>query len=262
MTPMISKRLLAGLAAVIPLSLLGASGVGVCQDDVANTIRESGGSVMKIAQDTDDLEVTFHLSDKEIGDDQLTPLEKLDNVVWLNLANTKVTNAGLEHVAKLKKLEKLHLERTSIGDDGLAHLKGLENLAYLNLYGTQVTDAGLEHLTPLKNLRRLYLWQTKVTPDGAASLQAALPELKISLGTELQEATAPEASSDASAAEVKPDDAKKDAAASPDSKPAETKPAESKPAEPKPGESKPAESNPAESKPTDKPEKKSDGDGG
>ena len=37
----------------------------------------------------------------------------------------------------------------------------------------------------LKNLKKLYLWQTKVTNDGVKQLEAALPDLKIIRGVDL-----------------------------------------------------------------------------
>jgi Leucine-rich repeat (LRR) protein len=62
----------------------------------------------------------------------------------------------------LRQLQKLDLYDTGITDAGLEHLKGLRQLQELNLSGTAVTDAGLEHLKGLKQLRMLDLSFTKV----------------------------------------------------------------------------------------------------
>ena len=107
-------------------------------------------------------------------------------MVWLNLRGTKVTDAGLAHLANIKSLTQLHLERTAVTDAGLAHLSGLENLEYLNLYGTQITDAGLAHLQNLKKLKKLYVWQTGVTKAGAEQLTASIPELYINRGADAE----------------------------------------------------------------------------
>ncbi|HRQ90957.1 MAG TPA: ribonuclease inhibitor, partial [Bacteroidia bacterium] len=77
---------------------------------------------------------------------------------------------------------RLHLENTGITDAGLDALKGLERLEYLNLYGTQVSDAGLQKLAGLKNLKKLFVWQTKATDAGAAKLAAAIPGIDINTG--------------------------------------------------------------------------------
>lgn len=149
-------------------------------------IEKLGGSVRKIAMNTEDKEASFHLAGKEIGDAGLVHLKELSNLVWLNLANTKVTDDGLAELSGIQSLTRLHLENTGITDAGLAHLAGLENLEYLNLYGTKVTDAGLDHLAGLKKLKKLYLWQTEVTKDGAEKLSQAIPDLYINRGADAE----------------------------------------------------------------------------
>lgn len=141
-------------------------------------VQAAGGQVLRIAANSMDHEASFHLSSKPITDECLEPLNSIPNLVWLNLANTKITNDGLKHLSKLP-LTKLHLEKTQIGDDGLNYLKELSNLEYLNLYATHVTDAGLEQLTGLKHLKRLYVWQSGVTDEGIRKLNESLPDLQI-----------------------------------------------------------------------------------
>ncbi len=166
---------------------------------VVKSIEKLGGSVRRIAQNEDAIEVDFHLgrnhkglrqfetsSDQTVAppslDDELRILKELNNVVSLHLGSTDVTNKGLSHVADLNSLQRLHLEKTSITDLGLAHLKGLKNLSYLNLYQTAVSDEGLKHLEGLKNLKQLFLWQSKVTPNGVNLLREVLPSVLIEQG--------------------------------------------------------------------------------
>ena len=155
------------------------------QEEAVAAIEAAGGRVMKIAANTDDQEVQFYLSDKDVTDDTLKYVPKIANVVWLNLRGTKITDAGLESLKSLDRLTRLHLEKTGISDAGLPYLAGLVNLQYLNLYGTKVSDAGLEHLKGLKKLQKLYLWQTQVTEEGVKKLKEALPDTEIVLGTEV-----------------------------------------------------------------------------
>jgi uncharacterized membrane protein len=108
------------------------------------------------------------------GDAELAKLGPLGpNLRWLDLAGTKVTDAGLAQLTVFPNLARLHLERTPITDAGLASLAGLANLEYLDLYGTAITDAGLEPLNGLPRLKQLYLWQTKVTPEAAKAFAEA-----------------------------------------------------------------------------------------
>ncbi len=166
------------------LCLIGFSASADDKDALA-AIEKLGGAVRGVAQDTDTLEIDFHLRGDALTDSGLVHLAGLKNVVTLHLAGTEVTDAGLAHLKGLSSLRRLHLEKTVVGDAGLAHLKALGNLEYLNLYGTKITDKGLEHLVGLKKLRRIYLWQTKVTDEGVEKLEKALPDLDINTGADL-----------------------------------------------------------------------------
>ena len=118
----------------------------------------------------------------------LRPLAQ--QVAWVDLADTRVSDSTLALLGTLPHLTRLHLENTLVTDAGLAHLKGLHYLEYLNLYNTRVSDAGLRSLDSLSRLRALYLWGTQVTPEGAASLKRVLPKVLISLGGSLPAAAA------------------------------------------------------------------------
>ncbi len=57
-----------------------------------------------------------------------------------------VTDEGLSHVAKLKKLESLSLHGAKITDEGLQRLAVLPELKWLDLQGCGVTEGGLKRL--------------------------------------------------------------------------------------------------------------------
>ena len=142
-----------------------------------------GALAMPLARDTNLLNVDFRAVAPNIGDSHLVHLKPVaQQIAWLNLAGTQITNDGLAALEDLPHLRMLHLEKTAVSDAGLAHLKKCRDLTYLNLYDTKITDAGLAHLKGLTKLEKLYLWQTQVTPDGVKALQAALPGVRIDTG--------------------------------------------------------------------------------
>jgi hypothetical protein len=150
-------------------------------------IRARGAHAAPIAQDETQVEVNLSLAREPMGDADLALLDGMQaHLVWLNLARTAVSDAGLERLGSFGQLKRLHLERTPITDAGLAHLAGLEQLEYLNLYATAVSDAGLLHLRGLRGLRRLFVWRTAVTEDGIEALRAALPQLEVIGAAELE----------------------------------------------------------------------------
>jgi len=115
----------------------------------------------------------------------------------LYLTGTQDTDALLEHVGGLTRLQgasqehldnsylglgqlrALYLDSSDVTDAELEHLKGLTNLRILGLSGTQITDDGLEHLQGLADLRTLWLHETHVTDEGVKELQQALPNCEI-----------------------------------------------------------------------------------
>ena len=106
------------------------------------------------------------------------PVEVL-NVAEVDLGDTKITDAGLEHLRELPQLQSLNLSDTKITDAGLKHLQGLGNIRTLNLRSTAVTDAGLKHLQKLAKLSFLRLDDANVTDEGVKELQQALPNCGI-----------------------------------------------------------------------------------
>src|SRR5215208_893756 len=64
----------------------------------------------------------------------------------VDLHGTKVTDAELAFLKKLKNLRTLDLRLTQVGDDGVAHLKNLTSLRTLNLFRTNLSDRGLKSL--------------------------------------------------------------------------------------------------------------------
>ena len=93
-----------------------------------------------------------------------------DNLRYLRLNGTQVTNAGLKELAPLKNLTRLYLGFTLVSDTGLKELAPLTKLTYLDISLTQVTDAGMKELAPLKNLTNLALGSTQVTDIGVKEI--------------------------------------------------------------------------------------------
>ncbi|WP_040006621.1 c-type cytochrome domain-containing protein [Fibrisoma limi] len=169
-------------------------------------LKQTGLLVLPLSKEQHQLEVSA-VNAKTFSDAQAALLPKLSQqIVWLKLGETAVTDATLAQVAKLKNLQKLHLEQTKVTDAGLKQLKGLPNLEYLNLYGTAITDAGLKELAELKSLKTVYLWQTNVTETALAELKKSLPNVEF-VGGISEQAVAE--FTKAGATEAQPDDPKK-----------------------------------------------------
>src|SRR5262249_51612789 len=137
------------LTLVLPL-LIGAaltSGPGLCaqehpldEEQAIAQIKRLKGQVKRDLNNPDKPAVSLDLHGTRISDADLEILRSLTKLQSLNLYNTNVTDAGLVHLQGLTSLSTLYLNYTSITDAGLAHLTGLPHLQQLGLYHTQVTD--------------------------------------------------------------------------------------------------------------------------
>lgn len=109
-------------------------------------------------------------------------VRRLPELRDIDIGQTQVTDAGLQHLHGLKDLEIVRLYKANISDDGLARLKGLDKLTLLILSGaTGITDVGLVHIKDMKSLRFVFVDGTSVTQQGIDDLKAVMPRLEIGL---------------------------------------------------------------------------------
>jgi hypothetical protein len=117
----------------------------------------------------------------DITDPSLSPLENISTLRFLLLAQTKVTDAGLEHLSGFSGLKFISLS-SPITDKGIARLTPLKKLVGLDLTGTKLTDKGLATLKAFPELQTLVVSNTKVTDAGAKTIASlkSLMQLDIS----------------------------------------------------------------------------------
>lgn len=122
------------------------------------------------------------LEGPKVTDAILRPLKTLPGLRHLELRDTRVTHAGLQYLQDLHQLEGFYarqdlLAPPEISDAGLRHLAGLKRLEHLQLSSPQMTDRGLEHLSGLTGLLELNLSRTKITSEGVKCI-ASLRQLR------------------------------------------------------------------------------------
>jgi hypothetical protein len=115
-----------------------------------------------------------------VTDEMLQALRPLPRLRELNLHSKTLDDRQLiQFVICHKNLWLLQLANTAISDVGVERLGGLTELEWMDLSATHVTDAGLDHLHSLKKMRWLVLVLTDVTPEGVGRLRTALPKATI-----------------------------------------------------------------------------------
>lgn len=107
--------------------------------------------------------VALNLQGVDLTDAGLQSVGKLKKLQKLSVCDTLVSEKGLVVLQKLPLLEKLNLSRMKL-DEGVAeHLKGLKNLRLLDLTGTQLKDATVNKLPKFEQLKVLILRRNNVT---------------------------------------------------------------------------------------------------
>jgi mono/diheme cytochrome c family protein len=96
-------------------------------------------------------------------------LKVKDNIIELNLANTKVTDQDLSVISQLSNLEKLILNSTEVKD--LSGIKNLKNLQQLSIMDTKLASSSVASILALPMLKSLYA-------SGATLSSADLEKIK------------------------------------------------------------------------------------
>ena len=147
--------------------------------NVVSELRKLNLIVSPVSKDQNIVEVSA-VNAPGFSDQQAALLQKLsDQLVWLKVGGTAITDKALQDISSLKHLNKLYLEYTGVTDEGIAQLGNLPALEYLNLIGTKVSDAGIAQLAGLKGLKSIYLWQSGVSDSGIAELRRQRPDIHV-----------------------------------------------------------------------------------
>ena len=151
-------------------------------EQAIENLKKAGLIVNTLSQDQNLLEISA-VNLPSFGDKQMELLQPLaQQITWLKLGGTAITDAALPQIAKFPNLSKLHLEHTAITDKGLAALKPLPYLGYINIVNTKVGDAGLKAIADMKALRSVYVWQSAVTDSAVSQIGRQRPNLLVMNG--------------------------------------------------------------------------------
>ena len=136
-------------------------------------ITDAGLIRLKEMKSLESLKLPSNVTDRGLA--YLAGFDKL-RCLHVGIGGGKITDAGLNHVAKLHRLEELSISGKDITDAGMSQIAKLTNLKFLKLWTEQLTNAGLAKLTALKSLEKLYIYRASVSTSGLAQLNE-LPNL-------------------------------------------------------------------------------------
>ena len=149
-----------------PKSFVERVQIGTVDERIFSKLESLGWKVRALSVDNNFLEVSPIPSNSLPKPDLEELLQIKENVTWLNLGKSNLSDADIGQIGQFINLSRLRLENNSISDVGLKSLSGLKNLESLNLYNNPLTDAGLEYFDQFPALKRIYLWKTGITLEG------------------------------------------------------------------------------------------------
>lgn len=112
------------------------------------------------------------LSDTQITDSELRWISQLGALEELDLSRTEITGVGLKFCTNHRVLDVLNLANSDVKDQFLGFIP--RSVRHLNLSGTQVTDSGIQHLVQLREVEGINLERTRVTQKGVDLLRSKL----------------------------------------------------------------------------------------
>jgi uncharacterized membrane protein len=171
-----------GLAGSAPAA---AAPVAVRADpQIVAALFDAGFLARPVSQTDPRLIVSVHSPGATLTADRLAALgPAAGEIVELDLHGSGLEDATLAGFERFTQLTKLRLSDNRLTDDGLESLARLPKLESLNLYANSgITDAGLRALARSAALKRLYLWETGVSEAGVAELEQLRPDLAVQMG--------------------------------------------------------------------------------
>ncbi|MFN5421838.1 MAG: DUF2231 domain-containing protein [bacterium] len=149
---------------------------------LVNNLKKIGLVVKPLAAGTNALEINA-VNFSSFGDKDVVQLSGVaENILWLHLADTKITDASAKQIAACKYLTRLDLRGTSLGRTALAEFTALKELNYLNMVGTALDDEALAQFVPPASLTHFYCWNTKVTKAALEQFRSKYPKVVLNEG--------------------------------------------------------------------------------
>ncbi len=145
-------------------------------------LQKINAAVVPLANGTHFLELNM-VNTPSFGDKDAPLLQKIaPQVMWLVLADTKITDAGLEALKSCTNITRLNLKNTGITNASISPIGEFKKLEYLNIVGTQINDEGLLALIPSASLKKIFCWQSGITANGVMAFQKKYPNIEVDLG--------------------------------------------------------------------------------
>lgn len=141
-----------------------------------------GLSLMHLAHDVKEID----LSGTQLADRHMHMLaERGEEITWLDLSDTELTDVGIIQLREFTKLHTLRLTNCQITDESMAIIVRFSKLQELSLWGTQISDEGLMEIGRLSGLTLLELGETDIGDRALGKINSIRTLQSLGLGSTL-----------------------------------------------------------------------------
>ncbi len=135
-------------------------------------------TVEPIATNEPALKADFYLSSRFDKKNLEALLDVKEQLIYLNLSGTPLTDTDASLLSQFVNLEKLLLSQTRITGKALEELTSLQQLKVVSLIGTAVDVASLEKVGAMPSLTEVYLWNTPVSKEEINKLKETFQQIR------------------------------------------------------------------------------------
>ncbi|GEP89208.1 Uncharacterized membrane protein [Chitinophaga terrae (ex Kim and Jung 2007)] len=147
-----------------------------------DTLQSRGVKVMALGEGSNYLSVSC-VNAADFGDsDVLLLLPLKQQLVWLDVSGTKISDSAMVNIAQLTKLTRLNMKQTRIAGKQLNALATCRQLKYLNISENDLQQGDIQALQENKSLQQLYLFGSNTNADKVKALKSRMTSLRIDTG--------------------------------------------------------------------------------
>ncbi|WP_010521544.1 c-type cytochrome domain-containing protein [Aquimarina agarivorans] len=150
------------------------------------SLQEQGFSIRELAANSYAYDVVLPTgkSDASTIAQKLEALKAIkDNILWLSLENSGLTDAHVGQLNSFSNLRKLNISKnSSLTDYGLKKLVELKNMESISMYATKADVATIEALAAITKLKNIYVWKTNLDDKEIATMQDKHKQLTLVSG--------------------------------------------------------------------------------
>jgi len=149
---------------------------------LVNEIRKLNVVVVPVALGTNFIEVNT-VNAPSFGDREALLLKGIaPQIMWLMMADSKITDEGLDQLKWCANATRLNLKNTAISNAAFAKIAKLGKLESLNIVGTRMDDEGLLAFVPTASLKKIFCWNTGISEKGVMAFQRKYPTIELDFG--------------------------------------------------------------------------------